>query len=73
MSFAETSEFSRIIRTDQVKDRDVEFSFHGEPAECARLAERFSLLGLDRLEARVWARRVDAAAAVRVRVENILS
>ena len=64
-------EFSRRIRVDKLADRDTEFALEAEPEECARLAERFSILGLERLDARVWARRIGGTAAVRVRVNFV--
>lgn len=64
-------EFSRLIRADRLADRDTEFSFLCEPVERRRLADRFSLLDIERLEARVWARRVAGAPVVRVRVNVV--
>lgn len=71
MSVESSPEFSRIIRADQLADRDTEIAFRCEPAECRRLADRFSLLDLERLEARVWARRVNGTSVVRVRVNFV--
>ena len=64
-------EFSRHIRVDQLAGQDTEFAFEGEPEERAQLADRFSLLDLERLDARVWARRVNGTPVVRVRVNFI--
>ncbi len=71
MNLESSPEFSRIVRADRLADRDTEFSFLCEPAERRRLADRFSLLGIGRLEARVWARRVAGAPIVRVRVNFV--
>ena len=71
MTLESPPEFSRLIRADRLSDRDTEFSFRCEPAERRRLAERFSLLDVERLEARVWARRVAATPVVRVRVNFV--
>ena len=72
MSLESSPEFSRLIRADRLAGRDTEFSFRCEPAERRRLADRFSLLDIGRLEARVWARRVAAGApVVRARVNFV--
>lgn len=68
MTFEPSPEFSRIIRADQLADHDTEFPLQCDPTECARLAKRFSLQGLERLDARVWARRIGGTPTVRVRV-----
>lgn len=71
MTLESPPEFSRLVRADRLSGRDTEFSFRCEPAERRRLAERFSLLDVERLEARVWARRVAGAPVVRVRVNFV--
>lgn len=71
MKIESSPEFSRHIRVDQLADQDIEFAFEGEPEERAQLAERFSLLGLERLSARVWARRVNGTPVVRARVNFV--
>lgn len=71
MTIEPLPEFSRIIRAEQLADRDKEFDFLCEPEERQRLAKRFSLVGVERLEARVWARRIGGTAAVRARVNFV--
>jgi uncharacterized metal-binding protein YceD (DUF177 family) len=50
-------EFSRIIPLARVGFAPFEQEIAATPAECAALAERFGLLGLDRLTARVMLER----------------
>ncbi len=71
MNLEPSPEFSRIVRSHRLAGADTEFAFRCEPAERRRLAARFSLLGIERLEARVWARRVGGAPVVRVRVNFV--
>ena len=72
MTLESSPEFSRLVRADRLSDRETEFSFRCEPAERRRLAERFSLLDVERLEVRAWARRVAGApVVVRVRVNFV--
>ena len=71
MKIESSPEFSRLIRVDQLADQDTKFAFEGEPEECAQLAERFSLLGLERLDAQVWARRINGTPVVRARVNFV--
>lgn len=71
MKIESSPEFSRYIQVDQLADQDTEFAFKAELEECAQLAERFSLLDLERLDARVWARRVNGTPVVRVRVNFV--
>jgi uncharacterized metal-binding protein YceD (DUF177 family) len=46
-------EFSRPIAVDQIGPQEVEREISANAADCARLAERFGLLALDRLTARL--------------------
>tara|TARA_A100001037_G_C15153121_1_gene641040 strand:+ start:4542 stop:5075 length:534 start_codon:yes stop_codon:yes gene_type:complete len=71
MNIESSPEFSRIIRADQLPDHDAEFNFEAEPAERDKLAIRFSLQSLNRLQARVWARRIGGSPVVRVRVNFV--
>jgi uncharacterized metal-binding protein YceD (DUF177 family) len=50
-------EFSRPIAADQIGPQETEREISANDAERARLAERFRLLGLDRLTARLQLRR----------------
>ena len=49
----EALEFSRQIATESVGDGDMSFSIDATPEERARLAERFDLVSLDRLSAKI--------------------
>jgi uncharacterized metal-binding protein YceD (DUF177 family) len=71
MKIESSSEFSRHIRVDQLADQDTEFAFESEPEERTQLAERFSILDLERLDVRVWARRINGTPVVRVRVNFV--
>src|SRR5882672_6173204 len=51
------AEFSRLVAADQVGPQETEREIVANPAERARLAERFGLLALDRLTAAVSLKR----------------
>ncbi len=52
-----TPEFSRPVRVDTIGEDARAITVTAEAAECAALAERFGLLGLERLEGRFTVRR----------------
>lgn len=53
MSTPDTPEFSRVIRLNEIGEGTREHKVSAEPTELKALARRFSLLSLDRLEARL--------------------
>jgi uncharacterized metal-binding protein YceD (DUF177 family) len=59
-------EFSRPIAADQIGPQETVREISANAADCARLAERFGLLALDRLAATLWLRR-GRAGLVQVR------
>jgi uncharacterized metal-binding protein YceD (DUF177 family) len=64
------AEFSRLVAADQVGPQETERQIVANPAERARLAERFGLLALDRLTAAVSMKRGRGAVIeVRGRLE----
>ena len=60
-----TPEFSRPRRLDTLGAGDVTVELAAEPEERAALAERFGLIGLDRLEARMTLHREAAGIVAR--------
>jgi uncharacterized metal-binding protein YceD (DUF177 family) len=61
-------EFSRIVALDRLPPGETEHDIAAEPGERVALAERFGLLALDRLEARVRLTRL-AGGLVRLAAE----
>ena len=60
------SEFSRPFALDALRERPVRHTVAATVEECAALAERFGVLAIDRLEAKITLQRVRAGRAVRV-------
>jgi uncharacterized metal-binding protein YceD (DUF177 family) len=58
-------EFSRLVRADQITEREAVHDIAATPAECAALAVRFGLVALDRLVASVRLRRIQGGTLVR--------
>lgn len=61
-------EFSRLVRADEVGDEDLVYEFEATADERRALAQRFSLLSLDRLTAVARVRRGGSGGGLRVRV-----
>ncbi|MGH6933414.1 MAG: YceD family protein [Dongiaceae bacterium] len=60
------TEFSRLIAVEQISTQETVREIAANPSERARLAERFDLLALDRLQATLRIQRV-AGGLVRIR------
>jgi len=69
------NDLSRPFALDALRDRPVHQRVEADANERAALAKRFSILGIDRLEAELKVRRVRAGRAVRVegRIQAALS
>ena len=63
-----TPEFSRPERVDTIGERARDIPIAATAAECSALATRFDLVAIDRLEARLTARRDEAGIVVTGRV-----
>lgn len=61
------AEFSRPVAVDRLRASETVLKLAAQPAERARLAERFDLLAIDRLEATVRLRRIAGGRLVRLR------
>lgn len=59
-------EFSRLIDIDRVGNTEVVHDIVANPEECAALARRFDLVGIERLEARVRLRRARGGTVLRL-------
>lgn len=63
----ETPEFSRPFRVDNISAAGNEYQLKAEPAECAALAERFGILSIEKLTARVQLKAVSGGTKVYVK------
>jgi uncharacterized metal-binding protein YceD (DUF177 family) len=59
-------ELSRPVRVDQVPNSGMEFDIEAKPSERAALAERFGLVSIDALKARVRLRAMAGGTLIRV-------
>jgi uncharacterized metal-binding protein YceD (DUF177 family) len=59
-------EFTRPLELDRIGEIETTHDFTATVEECAALAERFSLLGIDKLTARLKLRRTRGRALVRL-------
>lgn len=60
------SEFERLHALDKLGDRAVSTAIEASTAECAALAKRFGVLGIEALSAKFKLKRVRAGRAVRL-------
>lgn len=63
---APAPEFSRPIDIDRVGNTEVTHDIVATPEECAALAQRFNLLGIAKLEARIRLRRARGGSILRL-------
>ncbi len=59
-------EFSRPVRVDQIPNNGTEFDVEAKPAERAALAERFGLVSIDALKARVRLKAMAGGTLIRI-------
>lgn len=67
MMTADTPEFSRPFRIDQISAAGNEYKLSAEPAEREALARRFGILSIDSLSARVRLKAIAGGTMVRVK------
>lgn len=64
-----TPEFSRPVAVDRLGSGETRLDVTATPAECAALAERFRILAVDSLSARLRLRRIPGSGLIRLRGE----
>lgn len=66
MTTTPTAEFSRPIAVESLEDCGIEISVEADVTECARLAERFGLVAIDRLAGDVRLTPEEGGALIRL-------